>query len=56
MPARFDPGEAAGDPHREAPDIENPLSLVRPQLEGLSFFALFLGGAALVSWIVLYLL
>ena len=46
----------SGDPHRTAPDIENPLVLVRPELEALSFYALFLAGLAVIAWIVLYLL
>ena len=54
--AEFGPGEAAGDAHREAPDIHDPLSLVRHQLEAVSFFAYFLGGEVLVSFVVLYLL
>ncbi|HTR33103.1 MAG TPA: cytochrome c oxidase subunit 3 [Gaiellaceae bacterium] len=56
FPAQFEPGEAAGDPDRVAPDIEDPLSLVPPALEALSFFALFLAGIVVVSWVVLYLL
>lgn len=54
-PARFEPGEAAGDEHR-GPDISDPLSLVRHQLEALSFYGLFLAGTVVVSWVVLYLL
>ncbi len=48
--------QASGDAHRTAPDIENPLVLVRPELEALSFYALFLAGLAVIAWIVLYLL
>ncbi|HEX3807229.1 MAG TPA: cytochrome c oxidase subunit 3 [Gaiellaceae bacterium] len=55
-PAKFAAGEAAGDSHREAPDIRDPLSLVPATLEAVSFYALFLGGIFIVSWIVLYLL
>jgi heme/copper-type cytochrome/quinol oxidase subunit 3 len=41
----------------EAPaDIADPLVLVRPGLEALSFYALFLAGLAVVAWVVLYLL
>jgi heme/copper-type cytochrome/quinol oxidase subunit 3 len=47
--------EGAGDPHRTASDIENPLVLVRPELEAMSFYAAFLAGIAVVTWIVLYL-
>src|SRR5579885_2369399 len=50
------PGEASGDPHRTASDIQNPLSLVRPQLEALSFYWTFLAGIAVLAWVLLYLL
>ena len=49
-------GHASGDPHREAHDIRDPLSLVRAELEGLSFYWTFLAGIAVVSWIILYLI
>jgi heme/copper-type cytochrome/quinol oxidase subunit 3 len=49
------PGEASGDPHRTAHDIRDPLSLVRAELVGLSFYWTFLAGIAVVTWIVLYL-
>jgi len=49
-------GEAAGDRHRDSHDIADPLSLVRPELESLSFFAWFLAGVAIVTWAILYLL
>jgi len=49
------PGEASGDPHRTAHDIRDPLSLVRAELVGVSFFWTFLAGIAVVTWIVLYL-
>jgi heme/copper-type cytochrome/quinol oxidase subunit 3 len=50
------PGHASGDPHRTAHDIRDPLSLVRAELVGLSFFWTFLAAIAVVSWIILYLL
>ena len=50
------PGHASGDPHREAHDIRDPLSLVRAELVGLSFFWTFLAAIAVVTWIVLYLI
>jgi heme/copper-type cytochrome/quinol oxidase subunit 3 len=50
------PGEASGDPHRMAHDIRDPLSLVRAELVGLSFYWTFLAAIAVVSWIVLYLI
>src|SRR5215467_11798395 len=49
-------GHASGDPHREAHDISDPLSLVRAELVGLSFFWTFLAAIAVVTWIVLYLI
>ena len=49
-------GHASGDPHREAHDIRDPLSLVRAELVGLSFYWTFLAGIAVVSWIILYLI
>ena len=49
------PGHASGDPHRAAHDIREPLSLVRAELVGLSFYWTFLAGIAVVSWVILYL-
>jgi len=51
-----EPGEASGDPDRTAHDIEDPVSLVRPELAAVSFFASFLAGVVVVSWFVLYVL
>ncbi|HEV8462656.1 MAG TPA: hypothetical protein VGQ38_18290 [Gaiellaceae bacterium] len=51
-----EPGEASGDPDRTAHDIEDPVSLVRPELVALSFFATFLAGVVVISWFVLYVL
>lgn len=56
VPAQFEPGEAAGDPDREAPDIENPLSLVRAELAGVSFYATFLAVVGVITWFILYIL
>jgi heme/copper-type cytochrome/quinol oxidase subunit 3 len=50
------PGEASGDPHRMAHDIRDPLSLVRAELVGLSFYWTFLAGIAVVTWVILYLI
>ena len=50
------PGHASGDPHRTGHDIRDPLSLVRAELVGLSFYWTFLAGIAVVSWIILYLI
>ncbi len=48
-------GHGSGDADRTAPDIENPLSLVRPELEAVSFYAMFLAGIGVVTWVILYL-
>ena len=50
------PGHASGDPGRPGHDIRDPLSLVRAELVGLSFYWTFLAGIAVVTWIVLYLI
>jgi heme/copper-type cytochrome/quinol oxidase subunit 3 len=50
------PGEASGDRGRMAHDIEDPLSLVRPGLEALSFFWTFLAGIGVLTWFVLYVI
>jgi hypothetical protein len=49
-------GHASGDAERSEPDIENPLSLIRAELEAVSFYATFLAGIGVVTWFVLYLL
>jgi heme/copper-type cytochrome/quinol oxidase subunit 3 len=49
------PGEASGDPHREAHDVADPLALVLPELEAVSFYWSFLAGLAVLAWIILYL-
>ena len=50
------PGEASGDPYRRGHDIADPLSLVRPGLESVAFYATFTAGIGVLTWIVLYLL
>jgi heme/copper-type cytochrome/quinol oxidase subunit 3 len=50
------PGHASGDSGRLAHDIEDPLSLVRPGLEALSFYWAFLAGIGVLTWFVLYVL
>lgn len=50
------PGHASGDPHRMAHDIRDPLSLVRAELVGVSFYWSFLAAIAVITWIVLYLI
>ncbi len=49
-------GHASGDADRTAPDIENPLSLIRSELEAVSAYAMFLAGIGVVTWAILYLL
>jgi heme/copper-type cytochrome/quinol oxidase subunit 3 len=48
-------GHGSGDPHRERHDIADPLSLVRPQLTAVSFYAQFMAAIAVITWIILYL-
>lgn len=50
------PGHASGDPDREGHDIADPLALVLPGLEAVSFYWSFLAGLGVVMWVVLYLL
>ena len=50
------PGHASGDRDRPGHDVADPLWLVRPGLEALSFYWTFLAGLAVLGWIVLYLL
>ena len=49
-------GHGSGDADRTEPDIDDPLSLVRPELEAVSFYAIFLAGIGVVTWVILYLL
>jgi len=50
------PGEASGDRRRRmGHDIADPLSLVRPGLEALSFYWAFLAGLGVLAWVILYL-
>ena len=49
------PGEASGDPYRQAHDIRDPVSLVRAELGALGFYWTFLAGICVFSWIILYL-
>jgi heme/copper-type cytochrome/quinol oxidase subunit 3 len=49
-------GAAAGNAHRTEHDIADALSLLEPELEGASFYAAFIAGLGIVTWIVLYLL
>jgi heme/copper-type cytochrome/quinol oxidase subunit 3 len=49
------PGEASGDPHRQAHDIADPLALVPPSLEAAGFYWSYFAGIVVISWIILYL-
>ena len=49
-------GHGSGDADRTRPDIDDPLSLVRPELEAVSFYAAFLAGIGVVTWVILYIL
>jgi heme/copper-type cytochrome/quinol oxidase subunit 3 len=49
------PGEASGDSDRSEPDIHDPLSLVGPALEAVSFYALLFAVLAVIAWVILYL-
>jgi heme/copper-type cytochrome/quinol oxidase subunit 3 len=53
-PADVHGGEAAGDEYRGGIDVADPLSLVRPGLEALSFYWTFLAGIGVLAWILLY--
>jgi heme/copper-type cytochrome/quinol oxidase subunit 3 len=53
---RLPEGHGSGDADRTAPDIEDPLSLVRPELEAVSFYASFLAGIGVITWFILYIL
>ncbi len=49
-------GEASGDPYRTTDDIEDPLSLVLPSLEAVSFFWIYFAVLVAIAWVILYLL
>ncbi len=49
-------GHGSGDADRTEPDIDDPISLVRSELESVTFYALFLAGVGVVTWFVLYVL
>jgi heme/copper-type cytochrome/quinol oxidase subunit 3 len=49
------PGHASGDPGRRGHDVADPVSLVRPGLEALSFYWTFLAGLGVIAWVILYL-
>jgi hypothetical protein len=47
-------GHASGDPYRTNHDVNDPLTLVRPELSSLSFYYGYLAGLGVVLWVVLY--
>ena len=49
-------GHGSGDADRTEPDIDDPISLVRPELEAVSGYALTIAGIAVVTWVILYLI
>jgi len=49
------PGEASGDPHRAGHDIADPLSLVLPSLDAVTFYWIYFAALVVVAWIILYL-
>ena len=51
-----EPGEASGDPYRAAHDIEDPLSLVPPSLEAVTFYWIYFAVLVVIAWVILYLL
>jgi heme/copper-type cytochrome/quinol oxidase subunit 3 len=48
------PGEAAGDRHRAAPDVADPLVLTLPSLEAFFFLYVVLAIVGFVAYILLY--
>ena len=48
--------DAAQIGDRTEPDVHDPLSLVRPALEAVSFYALLFAVLAVIAWVILYLL
>lgn len=53
--ARVEPGHAAGDADRTAPDIENPVDLNTAELAALAQYWGVLAGIGIITWILLYL-
>ena len=51
----LDPSHAAGDRGRAEPDVEDPVSLVLPELHAVAFFGSAVAVVAVITWIVLYL-
>jgi heme/copper-type cytochrome/quinol oxidase subunit 3 len=48
-------GNAASQPGPGAHDITAPVAVLRPSIEALSFYMLFLAGLGVLMWVVLYL-
>lgn len=53
--AEVEPGDASGDPYREAHDIENPVHVNTTEVAALTFTWTTLAAIGVVTWIVLYL-
>jgi heme/copper-type cytochrome/quinol oxidase subunit 3 len=49
------PGHASGDPHRTGHDIADPLSLVPPSLDAVTFYWIYFAALVVIAWIILYL-
>jgi heme/copper-type cytochrome/quinol oxidase subunit 3 len=49
------PGEASGDPYRAGHDIEDPLALVPPSLEAVTFYWIYFAVLVVIAWVILYL-
>jgi heme/copper-type cytochrome/quinol oxidase subunit 3 len=54
--AAVEPGDASGDPYREAPDIANPVHLNTTEVAALTFTWATLVVIGVVTWFVLYIL
>lgn len=48
--------DASHDAEGSQPDIDDPLALVQPALEAMSFYAVFFAVTAVIAWVILYLL
>jgi hypothetical protein len=49
------PGEASGDRYRAEHDIADPLSLVPPSLDAVTFYWVYFAALVVIAWIILYL-
>jgi heme/copper-type cytochrome/quinol oxidase subunit 3 len=53
--AQVEPGDASGDPYRDAHDIENPVHLNTAEVAALAFTWSTLVAIGVVTWFVLYI-